>query len=66
MWFVVIGLVCIVLSYLYFFRPNIIKKIDEMGTKVVINRRELVDKRVLIGFFYIITGLGLVYIAFYW
>lgn len=63
----IIGIVALILSYLHFFRPNIVHKIDELGRKVVINMSQLSESyRVLLGMFYFIVGLALVYIGFLW
>ena len=66
MWFGVIGIMALILSFLYLFRPETIRKMDEFGTKLILTSEKLLEKRKKIGLFYFITGIVLVYIAVWW
>ena len=66
MWFGVIGIVALILSFLYLFRPDAIKKMDEFGQKLILTSEKLLEKRKKIGLFYFIAGILLVYIAVWW
>ncbi|MFH1411835.1 MAG: hypothetical protein ABIG55_04230 [Candidatus Omnitrophota bacterium] len=63
MWFAAIGIISFVLSFLYFFMPETVKKMDEIGRKAVLDHTEILDKRRMIGLFYLLAGIGLVYMG---
>jgi len=60
MWFAVIGVIAIIMSFLYFFRPNALKKIDAIGKKMLFGSESLLKRRILVGFFYLVVGIGLI------
>lgn len=64
MWFGVIGIISLILSLLYFFSPEAVKKIDEFGKRLVLTSEKLLEKRKIIALFYFIAGIVLIYIAF--
>lgn len=41
MWYGIIGVIALVLSFLYFFRPETVKKIDQVGSKSVSGSEKL-------------------------
>lgn len=64
-----IGVASLVLTYLHFFRPKAVSKIDDIGKKEVIKMGGIVESRrstIWLGVFYFIAGLCLVYIGFLW
>jgi len=66
MWFAVIGIGSLLLSFLYLFRPGVIEAIDEFGKKAVITSEKLLEKRKEVGVFYLIAGILLIFIATWW
>jgi hypothetical protein len=64
-WFSIIGIVALILSFLYFFKPATIKKLDEFGKKVILNPERFIKQGKKIAVFYLIAGIGLIYIAFF-
>jgi uncharacterized membrane protein HdeD (DUF308 family) len=65
-WITGIGLLAIIMSFFYFFRPEQIKKLDEFGNKVIVSTEKLLEKRMIIGLFCLIAGIAMIYIAFWW
>lgn len=66
MWFGIIGIIALILSFLYLFRPEVVRKMDEFGNKLILTSERLLEKRKKVGLFYFITGIILVYIAVWW
>ena len=64
MWFAIIGATALILSFLYFFRPEAIKKIDEFGRQLIVTSERLLEQRKKIALFYLIAGIALIYTAF--
>ncbi len=63
----VIGIVSLLLSYLHFFRPNWVKKLDDIGKNTVIDTGKAIESHAkLFGLFYFIAGLALVYFGILW
>ena len=62
---ILLGLICIVLSFLYFFRPKAINQIGKVAHKIISESGQLFAIRILVGFFYIVAGLMFVYVSFY-
>ncbi|MBU0570672.1 MAG: hypothetical protein KJ995_00450 [Candidatus Omnitrophica bacterium] len=65
MWYGIIGVIALVLSFLYFFRPETVKKIDQVGSKSVSGSEKLFQWKKLVALFYLIGGIVLIYIAVY-
>jgi uncharacterized membrane protein HdeD (DUF308 family) len=65
-WLTAVGVISIILSFCYFFRPEQVKKMDRVGTKIVVTTEKLLEKRVMIGLACLIAGIFLVYAAFWW
>ncbi|MFQ5951829.1 MAG: hypothetical protein ACE5JK_00265 [Candidatus Omnitrophota bacterium] len=66
MWLLtMIGLIAIIMGFYYLFRPAKVKEMDKLGSKIVLSTEKMLEKRVLIGFFCLIAGLLLVYLAFW-
>lgn len=64
-----IGVASLVLTYLHFFRPETVSKIDDVGKKEVIKMSGIAKSRrgaIWLGVFYFIAGLCLVYVGFLW
>ncbi len=66
MWFGIIGVGALILSFLYLFRPEAIKKMDEFGQRLILTSEKLLEKRKKVGLFSFIAGIVLVYIAVWW
>ena len=66
MWFGIIGVMSLVLSFLYFFRPEAVRKIDEFGKRFILGSEKLLEQKKKIGFFYLIAGIILIYAAWRW
>ncbi|MBU0571093.1 MAG: hypothetical protein KJ995_06685 [Candidatus Omnitrophica bacterium] len=65
MWYGIIGVISLVLSFLYFFKPEAVKKIDKIGSKPVFGSEKMLQWKKLVAFFYLIGGIVLIYIEVY-
>ncbi|MGB3082915.1 MAG: hypothetical protein WBB86_08010 [Candidatus Omnitrophota bacterium] len=65
-WLTLVGVISIALSFFYFFRPEQVKTLDQVGSKIVMSTEKLLEKRVMIGIVCLIAGIFLVYAAFWW
>ena len=63
MWLVIIGVIALILGLLYFFKPELVKKIDEFGKNVVVNTETLVKHHKKIGLFCAVVGAILIYLG---
>ncbi len=64
-WYAIIGAASLILSFLYFFRPEAVKKLDGIGEKLILSSEKLLEKRYFLATFYLIAGLVLVSVAVY-
>ena len=62
-WLVYFGLVSIVLSVLYLFFPDMLKRINDLGRIHVINLDFLREKNLVIGILFLIVGVLLIYMS---
>ena len=65
-WITGVGLLAIVMSFFYFFRPEQVEKMDEFGNKIIVSTERLLEKRMIIGLLCLVAGIAMVYAAFWW
>lgn len=66
-WLGIIGIVALILSMLHFFSPKTILKSDEFGKKVVVMLADVARKHPkILGFFYLLCAILLIYVGFFW
>ncbi|MDP8258565.1 MAG: DUF3953 domain-containing protein [Candidatus Aadella gelida] len=63
MWFLIIGVISLILGFLYSFKPSTIERFNKIGMKIVMNPIKFVEKRKLVGIFYFLAGIFLLSIA---
>ncbi|HDZ62865.1 MAG TPA: hypothetical protein ENH40_06960 [Nitrospirae bacterium] len=65
--FGVIGILAFIMSFIYLFRPNVVKKFDDIGKIIVENLSKSVKSgRIVSGIFFFAAGVFLAYAGFLW
>ena len=66
MWYCIVGVLALVLSFINFFRPEVIKKLSAIGERRVVVVEDLIKARKLTGLFYLVAGATLFFLALGW
>lgn len=63
--FGIIGIIALILGMLHVFFPKVVESIDKVGRKIVLTPERMVKHRAKFALFYIIGGIFLVYVGFF-
>ena len=62
----IIGIVALILGFLYLLSPGAVKKMDQLGRRIIMSSDAMLSHRKITGCFYVVAGVVLIYIGFFW